>query len=128
MMTQNLHQCEFCPASFQPRAQVKNPRACPKFECQRKCQRSNEVQWRERNGTLSDPHYHNLRRRARLMHLQTIAEVIGRCFRTGATFLNEKVSPEHFQEFLLQFLLDLGIRKINKFWADGFSQTYSEVI
>lgn len=116
MLTHQVHQCEFCPASFRPRPQVKNPRACERSECQRRRQRSNELSWRQRNSTASDPKYHRLRKQARLGQLRRVSLLIGRCFNTGARFLGESMSLDPVQALFLQFLVSLGIRKINKLW------------
>lgn len=56
------------------------------------------------------------------MRLGQIAAVLNRCFNTGATFLNEKFSLHSMQDFFLQFLIGLGIRKVNKFWPEVFIQ------
>ncbi|OFZ79009.1 MAG: hypothetical protein A2583_14920 [Bdellovibrionales bacterium RIFOXYD1_FULL_53_11] len=77
--------------------------------------------WRQRNAA-SDPQYHRICKLIRLKRLRQISEIISRCLSTGATFLNKKISSELTQEFLLQFLLDLGIRKVNKFWPEAFAQ------
>ena len=71
---------------------------------------------------MSDPDYHRIRKRARFKLLRQISELLIRYLNTGALFLNKKVLCEPAQEFLLQFLLDQGIRKINKFWPDVFLQ------
>ena len=70
MLTHQMHQCEFCGASFCPRPQVKKPRACGRLGCQKKRQKSNELDWRNRNLTQSDPQYHRLRKLARLKQLK----------------------------------------------------------
>jgi hypothetical protein len=127
MLTPRVHQCEFCGASFHPRAQVKNPRACERAECQRRRQRSNELAWRQRNDVVSDPEYHRVCRRARLKRLEQIAVVLSRCLSTGATFLNQKISFESMQGVLLEFILELGIRKINKFWPETVAQAIPAV-
>jgi hypothetical protein len=127
MLTQRVHQCEFCGASFHPRHQVKNPRACMRAECQKKRQRSNELEWRQNNAAVSDPQYHHICKLARLKRLRQISELLGRCIRTGAAFLNEKFLFESMQEVLLQFLLELGIRKVNKFWPNAFTQGEHDV-
>ncbi len=85
-------------------------------------QRSNELTWRQSNSAVIDPQYHRIRKAARLKRLRQILELISRCLRTGATFLNEKIPFEVTQEFLFQFLLELGVRKINKFWPEVFVQ------
>ncbi len=127
MLMQQVHQCEFCHASFQPRPQVKNPRACNLLECQEKRQRSNEVAWRQKNGTTHDPQYHRLRKASRLKQLKEISLMIGRCVSTGARFLNQSQTFESFQELLFKFLTSLGLRRINKLWVDGISQCKSMV-
>lgn len=128
MLTQVMHQCEFCRASFYPRPQVKNPRACLRSECQRKRQRSNELEWRKAHSTQSDPQYHRIRKLARLKQLRALSEWIGRCVETGARFLKKSFSFESTHELLLQFLVSLGIRKINKFWPRSFVQMEQGVI
>ena len=99
MMTQRVHQCEFCRASFHPRPQVKNPRACNRQDCQKKRQSSNELEWREKSGTQSDPKYHSIRKEARLKQLRVISLAVTDCFKKGATFLKEQFSGESFQVF-----------------------------
>lgn len=113
---QRVHLCDFCSASFHPRAQVKNPRACSQAECQRKRQRSNELAWREKNSSVADPQYHRIRKKARLKLLRQISEGIGRCLDKGATFLGLPILLDCVGEFFFQFLVSLGIRRVNKFW------------
>ena len=127
MLTPRVHQCEFCCASFSPRPQVKNPRACGRAECQGKRQRSNELAWRQRNNVVNDPEYHLLCKRARLERLGHVSERMSRCLSTGATFLNEKIPLELMRDLLFQFLRELGIRRVNKFWPDVFIQAEQHI-
>ena len=127
MLTHPVHQCEFCGASFCPRPQVKKPRACARLDCQKKRQRSNELDWRDRNSTRSDPHYHRIRKQARLKQLKSASVIFCRCFSTGATLLGEALSVDDFEEIFFQLLMRLGLRRVNKLWLGGIPQGVSSV-
>jgi len=127
MPTQRVHQCEFCTANFFPRPQVKNPRACERSDCQKKRQRSNELAWRARNHALSDPKYHRLRKLARLKLLKQACETLLRYLNTGATIFGQAVMLEEVRLFFFQFLVSLGVRRVNKFWPQVFVQASPEV-
>jgi hypothetical protein len=122
MMTQQVHQCEFCGDRFQARPQVKNPRACSKSSCQQKRQRSNELEWRQRNPSEFDSLYHKVCKDAREKQIREIAKDLKRCLETGARFIGKTLSESFLEEGLFQFLTYLGIRKINKFWTMQITQ------
>lgn len=115
MLTQQVHQCEFCGGGFQSRPQVKNPRACLNSVCQQKRQRSNELEWRERNSTRFDPQYHRIRKQSRMKLLRDVSKAISHCLITGARFAGKALAVDLFEAVLFQFLVRLGIRRINKF-------------
>ena len=121
MMTQQVHQCEFCGDRFQSRPQVKNPRACPKKLCQQKRQRSNELRWRQRNSAQFDSQYHRIRKQARLRVIKEVAKEISQCLWTGARFMGRAVSEGLLEGDLFRFLTLIGIRKINKLWPKPIS-------
>jgi len=112
----HLHRCEFCQTEYRPRAQVKNPKACLNADCQRARQRANEKAWREQHTHLSSKEYHRVRRKQRAHKLQAVVASILKCLEVGARFLNQPVEHGAFLEFLEAFVLELGIRRANKFW------------
>ena len=57
-----MHMCNYCHTPFSPRPQVKNPKACPKGDCQKARQRGNEKHWRERNKVHYPKDYYELQR------------------------------------------------------------------
>ena len=61
--------CEFCNTEFEPRPQVKNPRACS--NCQNARQRANEKEWRNRHLGLYDGKYHQVKRESRNAAIKT---------------------------------------------------------
>jgi len=106
--------CEFCNISFQPRVQVKRPRACPR--CQGKRQRANEKAWHERHPVYGDKQYHQIRKRQRMKRLWEVVDIIVECLRVGKDFLRHNFDLERTRTFLWQFLAYVGVREINKFW------------
>ncbi len=127
MLTQRVHQCEYCGARFNPRPQVKNPRACKKSGCQKKRQRSNELACRSRSYGVRDSEYHRICKAARLACILRVIEIIVKCLTVGTRILGETVAVEAFRALLLNFFVRLGVRKINKFWPDVFLQKYPRV-
>ncbi len=109
-----MHCCEFCSASFQPRPQVKNPRACAESSCQRKRQRANEREWRTRHSVAPGSDYHRIRRRQRHKLLKEISRRIFECIEVGSRFLNRSFNEVELQHQLSDFSLQLGIRRANK--------------
>jgi hypothetical protein len=110
-----VHKCEFCYTEFKPRPQVKSPRACS--ACQRARQRDNEYNWRKRNPKYSSAQYHELRRNQRNERLKAIALDLSQCIRIGKELTGVKVEMAVLGAALTQFLVGLGIRRINKFWV-----------
>ena len=109
--------CEFCNTEFTPRPQVKNPRACT--NCQKTRQRANEKSWRNTSLGLYDGKYHQVKRECRKVEIQTKVQDLVRCIEVGGTLLGLALTKEiqaSFQEFFLKFLINLGIRRANKFW------------
>jgi hypothetical protein len=109
-----MHKCEFCNTEFNPRPQVKNPRACA--ACQGLRQRDNEYDWRKRNPKYSDAKYHELMRGLREKRLKAIAAVISKCIGIGKDMTGTNLEMNEFGMALTRFLLALGIRRVNKFW------------
>lgn len=106
--------CEFCHTSFQPRAQVKRPRACSK--CQKERQKANEDAWHERNPKYSDREYHQVQKKQRLKRLGELVGIILECLRVGKDFLKQNFDLEKTRVLFSKFLSVVGIREINKFW------------
>lgn len=109
--------CEFCSLSFQPRPQVKKPRACNSKCCQKKRQSSNEKEWRKKNNLMSDPQYHRLRRKLRNEIILKITEQLFACFLVGSRYFKLNINEEILRSHLFKFILLLGIRRANKFCA-----------
>jgi hypothetical protein len=111
--------CEFCNTSFQPRPQVKSPRACG--SCQGIRQRNNEYDWRKRNPKYSNAEYHELMRGLREKRIKAIAETLSQCVRVGKEMTGTKLEMKEFGLALTCFLLTLGVRRVNKFWLSEFA-------
>ena len=109
-----MHTCEFCHTQFTPRSQVKTPRACNKDMCQRQRQRDNERSWRERHKHLEDKNYHQIRRHQRRKKIHDIGQLIFKCMAVGREFLGIPIYMENMRTHFIDFLLELGIRRINK--------------
>ena len=109
--------CEFCNTEFEPRPQVKNPRACS--NCQNARQRANEKEWRNRHLGLYDGKYHQVKRESRNAAIKTKVKDLIKCVEVGGTLLGIAITKEiqeSFGDILLKFLFGLGIRRANKFW------------
>lgn len=109
-----MHRCEFCPALFSPRPQVKRPRACP--GCQQKRQRENEKSWHSRHKTGFDRRYHALQRELRRSRLRRWAVTLGEWLKVGTTFAGAKIDVAAWTGVLFDFLSALGVRRANKLW------------
>ena len=109
-----MHCCEFCNLRFQPRPQVKRPRACS--ACQKKRQRENEKAWHSKNKAQFGARYHQLQKVLRFKELKGICAECLKCFGTGFTFHGKDPNLEVFEDYFFTFLLRLGIRRVNKFW------------
>jgi hypothetical protein len=112
-----MTKCEFCPKFFTPRPETKKARACNNRECQRKRQRLNEKEWRISHKAEcgdSGAQYYRAYRSKRLEFFVGLVERILKALRVGCTFLHESFSVDEFQEFLIRFLTQLGIRRANK--------------
>lgn len=119
-----MHKCEFCFATFNPRPQVKNPRACNKEDCQMKRQRANEQDWHRQHSYNRDKQYHKIRRQQRKANLLHIIDVILECLRVGKELLGKRVEIERFRPSFQEFILELGIRNTNKFWIPENSNQF----
>lgn len=110
--------CEFCFNSYEPRAQVNNPRACNRKDCQRKRQRDNEKTWHNQpeNKRTYDNKYHNIMKQKRLEILKKKALVMAKAVEVGCRFYHKEVCKEEIGKFLQQFFMIIGSRQINKFW------------
>ncbi len=109
-----MHQCEFCNAMFKPRPQVKRPRACG--NCQSKRQQQNEKLWQERNLQRYDPLYHRTRRQQRLALLRLKTKKLIECLRVGGHFFGLSFLNGVLDAAIEGVLIQLGIRRVNKFW------------
>ena len=93
--------CEFCNINFQPRVQVKRPRACPR--CQKKRQSANEKAWHERHPEYDDSEYHQIQKKQRMKRLGEMVGIIVECLRVGKDFLKHSFDLEKTRAFLSQF-------------------------
>lgn len=109
-----MDNCQFCHNQYQSRPQVKKPRACT--NCQEYRQRSNEKDWRIRNPKYSCPLYHKLRRQERIRKLKAAAASLLKCLKVGKEMMGMTLAMDVFEMLLEDFLLGLGIRRVNKFW------------
>jgi hypothetical protein len=109
--------CSYCHSPFRPRPQVKNPRACARKACQRSRQRDNEEAWRLRNMGRFDSQYHRDQRRQRMKHIQTAITAFLECLRIGAAISQATSKIVEMGELVRRFILELGVRRLNKFWT-----------
>ena len=105
--------CAFCHIQFQPRPQVKRPKACQ--GCQRARQRANEYDWRKRNPKYSDPAYHQIQRALRRKRLMAAAALLAQCVQVGKELLGLCIRVEELSALLSEMLLAIGVRRVNKF-------------
>ena len=110
-----MHQCEFCTARYQARSQVKRPRACA--DCQKNRQRANEKAWHIKNKAQFNPRYFQIQKILRFKQLKKISQEYLKYFRVGFTLHGKQLNLLLFEQFLLKFLLQLGVRRVNKLWA-----------
>jgi hypothetical protein len=108
--------CEFCLADFNPRPQVKNPRACNKLVCQKLRQRRNEEEWRDKNPDYPGHEYYKINKSQRLERLQTVIRSLIKCIEVGRKLYGIEILMEEFSHILEKSILELGLREINKFW------------
>jgi hypothetical protein len=109
--------CEFCNTEFEPRPQVKNPRACS--NCQKARQRANEKSWRNKHLGLYDGKYHQVKRECRKAAIKTKVKDLIKCVEVGGTLLGIAITKEiqeSFCDIFLKFFASLGIRRANKVW------------
>lgn len=109
-----MHKCEFCHVMFQARPQVKHPRAC--INCQDKRQQDNERAWHLKNRGLYDKKYHGAKKEVRLKKFRLISEELLQCLKVGKEILNVSIDLIEASGFFFRFLLQLGIRQVNKLW------------
>ena len=109
-----MHCCEFCHSQFEPRRQVKNPRACGEERCQRLRQQGNERSWRARHSDLYDGAYHSVKRRQRQRVMGELVKRVCQCFKIGASMLGLGIDELAVAELLERFFARLGVRRVNK--------------
>ncbi|MCK5537499.1 MAG: hypothetical protein KAI79_11780 [Bacteroidales bacterium] len=108
--------CAYCNDIYQPRPQVKNPKACKKSYCQKQRQKDNERSWHQKNKILYDAKYAQIQRKIRAEKIKKMITKITNALAIGLRFNGEKFN-ENFNNLTL-FLADLGIRQLNKFCID----------
>lgn len=109
--------CTICGENFTPRPQVKRPKACFKWSCQRDRQKANEIAWRERSQERYDGKYHSLQRASRLKRLKEMVIKLMECLAIGGRMKNIHFDGGCLEVLLLRALERLGIRACNKFWT-----------
>lgn len=122
-----MHKCNFCDATFNPRPQVKTPKACNKKECQKKRQRANEWDWHQRQGYSRDKEYHQIRRKQRAQKLSLATKILLKCLEVGKNLLDKWIDIEIFEEYLSRLISELGVKIVNKFWRDEKSNDFKEL-
>jgi hypothetical protein len=110
-----MHCCNYCSAIFFPRPQVKQPKACPK--CQAKRQRENEKAWRIKNKDRFGAVYAKTQKELRKERLLEIADVMAEGLLTGLRFKGKSINLKETAESLFQWLLFIGIRRVNKLYG-----------
>ena len=110
-----MNNCEFCHNDFHSRPQVKRPRACP--SCQKERQRSNEKDWRILNPQYFSALYHKLMREERMRKLKVAAKLLSKCIGVGKEMLGMTLAVDDLGAIFWKLLVELGIRRVNKFWG-----------
>jgi hypothetical protein len=110
--------CEFCTNLYEPRSQVKYPRACNRKDCQRRRQRTNEKDWHNlpENKRLYDAKYYYDRKEKNRGILRKRVVFTAKAIEVGCRFFDEEVAHEAIESFLNQFFTSIGLRQINKLW------------
>ena len=109
--------CEFCSLDFNPRPQVKTPRACSHSRCQDARQKANEKAWREQNNGPYDGAYHTAKRSLRAAKLKGMLTAFMDALKVGSRMRGLDIQVEKFETFLRQAFLELGSRRANKLWT-----------
>ena len=104
--------CEFCKREFQPRPQVKNPRACK--ECQAARQRDNEYNWKERHKDIYNKEYYEQQKIKREDEKKKYADELIECLEVGMKFLEKKLRIGEFRNFIMHIFSHLGLTKIKQ--------------
>lgn len=116
-----MKNCEFCLSEFEPRPQVKNPRACKHQSCQRQRQRANEKEWRNLQVGYPGENYYQIRKLQRKKRITDVVQSLIKCFEAGRKFFGVDILMEEFSQILEAALFRIGVRRINKFWqAESF--------
>jgi len=106
--------CSYCGIEFQPRPQVKNPRACLKEVCQRQRQRDNEKAWHKRHSGQYDRQYQRVKAIQRTQSLKEKTERLMNWIRLGSRLTQEETDLEGLTEAFARFCQELGVRTLNK--------------
>ena len=110
-----LRTCNFCDTEYSPRPQVKSPRACSKMSCQNQRQRSNEREWRQKNGGKYGSEYFRKWRKQSHQRKNRLAVELLESLKVGMTLRGrQEFDFGIFREFIGDFLGSLGMRSANK--------------
>ena len=108
--------CQFCNLEFNPRPQVKHPRACGSSLCQGERQRTNEKDWRNLQSKTGSGRYDAVQRGLRNSAIKAIVAEILKCLGIGRRITGLPEFRPELSGFFTKIFLGLGIREINKFW------------
>jgi hypothetical protein len=109
--------CQYCQTIFQPRAQVKNPKACSSPSCQRKRQRDNERCWHDMQRGRYDSKYHKNKKKQRFQRITSFTRNFLAALRIGTSLLELRLDLSRIETEIVNLFSQLGIRAINKLWS-----------
>jgi hypothetical protein len=110
-----MHKCTFCHDIFNPRPQVKDPKACSK--CQSLRRQANQKAWHFKNKTGFDSRYHKLQRELRNKQLQEICNTLCGALRVGLQFQGKELNLPLMEQLFFEFLQKFGLRRANNLWT-----------
>ena len=113
-----MHTCQYCHKSYEPRPQVKNPKACGQRDCQRRRQKDNQAVWRAANRGYYDSEYHAIQKEQRTQRLQSYCEDLLAALKVGGEFLQQYLNVSFCRAHLFQFLQRIGLRRTKKLWLE----------
>ena len=106
--------CRYCHRNYQPRPQVKNPKACNQSKCQAKRQRDNEKAWHYQQFGRFDTNYHKKQRQQRRRLMESLIRRLHNVLAVGMAFHGQRFESDLWKVYLQEWFFHLGIRRINK--------------
>ena len=76
---------------------------------------------------MSSTKYHRIRRRQREDKIKKLNKAMIKCFSVGKEFLGLPVNTDILSSILFNSFLELGLRKINKFWMVDILNNFEQL-